>query len=126
MQLHVYYQFVSHKQMLVMHPLFDFDVDKELCGWKSDTKYGWKVVHGREAKTEIGPSSDYSSVCMCFLSSFMINKKFLWIARPNVDNKLCKIPYDEKGLQYYCIPNNKDRRCKDKDNEKNWINCRDG
>ena len=40
----------------------DFDVDNELCGWKSDTKYGWKVIHEREPNIMIGPSSDYSSI----------------------------------------------------------------
>ncbi|CAF5210597.1 unnamed protein product, partial [Rotaria magnacalcarata] len=40
----------------------DFDVNKELCGWKSDTKYGWKVIHQREVNSSIGPSSDYSSI----------------------------------------------------------------
>ncbi|CAM4757647.1 unnamed protein product [Rotaria magnacalcarata] len=85
----------------------DFDVDKELCGWKSDTKYGWKVIHQREVNSSIGPSSDYSS-----------------IMRSNVDNKLCRIPYDEKGPQYYCIINSNRNRCKGSDNR--WIDCRDG
>ncbi|CAF1267528.1 unnamed protein product [Rotaria magnacalcarata] len=85
----------------------DFDVDKELCGWKSDTKYGWKVIHQREVNSSIGPSSDYSS-----------------IMRSNVDNKLCRIPYDEKGPQYYCIINSKRNRCKGSDNR--WMDCRDG
>ncbi|CAF1054860.1 unnamed protein product [Rotaria sordida] len=85
----------------------DFDVDKELCGWKSDTKYGWKVIDRREPNITIGPSSDYSS-----------------ITRANVDGKICKIPYDEKGTQYYCMPNRNDIRCKGNDNK--WIDCRDG
>ncbi|CAF4527475.1 unnamed protein product [Rotaria socialis] len=85
----------------------DFDVNKELCGWKSDTNYGWKVIRQREVNSSIGPSSDYSS-----------------IMRSNVDNKLCQIPYDEKGPQYYCIINLKRNRCKGSDNK--WIDCRDG
>ncbi|CAM4914490.1 unnamed protein product [Rotaria socialis] len=85
----------------------DFDVNKELCGWKSDTNYGWKVIRQREVNSSIGPSSDYSS-----------------IMRSNVDNKLCQIPYDEKGPQYYCIINLNRNRCKGSDNK--WIDCRDG
>jgi len=42
----------------------DFDIDKELCGWKSDTKYGWNVIHERQTGITIGPSSDYSSISM--------------------------------------------------------------
>ncbi|CAF4269057.1 unnamed protein product [Rotaria sp. Silwood2] len=85
----------------------DFDVDKELCGWKSDSKYGWKVIPQREPNISIGPSSDYSS-----------------IMRPNVDNKLCKIPYDDMGTQYYCILKGKRLQCKGNDNK--LIDCRDG
>ncbi|CAF4767053.1 unnamed protein product [Rotaria sp. Silwood1] len=85
----------------------DFDVDKELCGWKSDSIYGWKVIHQREPNITIGPNTDYSS-----------------IMRPNDDGKLCKIPYDEKGTQYYCILSSKRMRCKGNDNK--LMDCRDG
>jgi hypothetical protein len=51
----------------------DFDVDKELCGWKSDTKYGWRVIHERDPNITIGPSSDYSSISMYLLSPLNIS-----------------------------------------------------
>ncbi|UJR10300.1 hypothetical protein I4U23_014506 [Adineta vaga] len=86
----------------------DFDVNEELCGWKSDTKYGWKVIHEREENITIGPSSDYSS-----------------IMRSNGDGKLCKIPFEENSIQYYyCIPNKQNYQCKGNDNK--WFTCRDG
>lgn len=46
------------------------------------------------------------------------------LVRPNVDLKVCKIPYDENGPQYYCMINAKRYRCKGSDNK--WIDCRDG
>ncbi|CAF3983189.1 unnamed protein product [Rotaria sp. Silwood2] len=85
----------------------DFDVEREICSWKNDTTYGWKVIHTREPNITIGPLSDYSS-----------------IMRANDDNKVCNIPYDEKGPQYYCILNSRRLQCKGSDNK--WINCRDG
>ncbi|CAF3569917.1 unnamed protein product [Adineta steineri] len=86
----------------------DFDVEKELCGWKSDTKYGWKVIHQRDPDVTIGPSSDYSS-----------------IRRATVDGKVCQIPYEELNVQYYyCIPNKAILQCKGSDNK--FFNCRDG
>ncbi|CAF4094071.1 unnamed protein product, partial [Adineta steineri] len=86
----------------------DFDIDKELCGWKSDTKYGWKVIHQRDPDVTIGPSSDYSS-----------------IRRATVDGKVCQIPYEENKVQYYyCIPNKNILQCKGSDNK--FFNCRDG
>ena len=43
----------------------DFDIDKDLCGWKSDTKYGWAVLNQRADGITIGPASDYSSISTC-------------------------------------------------------------
>ena len=41
------------------------------------------------------------------------------------DGKLCKIPFEEKSIQYYyCTPNKNKLQCKGNDNK--WINCRDG
>ncbi|CAF0846071.1 unnamed protein product [Adineta ricciae] len=86
----------------------DFDVDKELCGWKSDTKYGWQVIHERASNITIGPSSDYSS-----------------ITRSSDDGKFCKIPFEEKSVQYYyCTLNKKNLQCKGNDNK--WFTCRYG
>lgn len=104
----------------------DFDVDQELCGWKSDTNYGWKVIQEREPNITIGPGSDYSSISMCplYLCSEILYTCLLLIVRANNDGKVCKIPYDEKGAQYYCMLNAKKSRCKGSDNK--WIDCRDG
>ncbi|CAF1512361.1 unnamed protein product [Adineta ricciae] len=86
----------------------DFDVDKELCGWKSDTKYGWQVIEERASNITIGPSSDYSS-----------------ITRSSDDGKFCKIPFEEKSVQYYyCTLNKKNLQCKGNDNK--WFTCRYG
>lgn len=56
----------------------DFDVDKELCGWKSDTKYGWKVINQRESNITIGPTSDYSSISK-FRNSVRDDRKPLFV-----------------------------------------------
>ncbi|CAF0846087.1 unnamed protein product [Adineta ricciae] len=86
----------------------DFDVNRELCGWKSDTKYGWQVIYEQGENVTIGPSSDYSS-----------------IMRLSDDGKLCKIPFEEKSVQYYYCTSNKNKlQCKGNDNK--WMNCRDG
>ena len=59
----------------------DFDVDKELCGWKSDTKYGWKVIHERETGITIGPSSDYSSIStyLCIFICYNKTKSYIYL-----------------------------------------------
>lgn len=50
----------------------DFDVDKELCGWKSDTVDVWNVIHERDIDINYGPASDYSSISM--LSSLEVDE----------------------------------------------------
>ena len=52
------------------------------------------------------------------------NEFCLFVARGNDDGKVCKIPYDDKGDQYYCLPNKKLMQCKGTDNK--VINCRSG
>ena len=51
-------------------------------------------------------------------------KSCAFIARRNDDSKLCKIPYDDKSDQYYCLPKKAVMQCKGTDNK--TINCRDG